>query len=184
MFFFLGGKKKELVVSQSLPDRCEPGLTRCQDHVDFGSVTLLVQDSAGGLQIKDKRGKGWIPAPPMPGTVLVRKKTTMLLQTFQYIFLTFDVRKVNLGDEMEIFTNGLYAATRHRVVAPEDEAGRGRHRQSIAFFVTSDYSATLRPVLGEEPLLPRYGPVNARRHYDSYLGQTNLPVVADQEQEK
>ncbi len=85
---------------------------------------------------------------------------------------------------MEIFTNGLYAATRHRVVAPEDEAGRGLPRQSFAFFVTSDDAATLRPILGEEPLLPRYGPVSARRHYDSYLGQTNLPVVADPGQEK
>ncbi len=76
-------------------------------------------------------------------------------------------KKVNLGNEMEIFTNGRYAATRHRVVVPEEELVRRTHRQSFAFFVNVDDAVTLQPVNGEEPKCDRYRPVNSREHMDA-----------------
>ena len=30
----------------------KPGQLRCGEHVDYGSVTLLFQDSIGGLQVQ------------------------------------------------------------------------------------------------------------------------------------
>ena len=30
----------------------QPGQLRCGEHVDYGSVTLLFQDSIGGLQVR------------------------------------------------------------------------------------------------------------------------------------
>ncbi len=47
-----------------------PGLIRCGDHFDYGTITLLFQDSMGGLEVKDM-GEGWIKAPPIEGCILV-----------------------------------------------------------------------------------------------------------------
>ncbi len=50
-----------------------PGVTRCGEHFDYGTLTFLVQDDIGGLEVKS-RGEGWIRARPIPGTILVREK--------------------------------------------------------------------------------------------------------------
>ena len=42
---------------------------------------------------------------------------------------------MNVGELMEIFTNGLFPATRHRVVVPEKEVIRKQPRQSMVFFI-------------------------------------------------
>ncbi len=52
-------------------DALMPGLTRCADHFDYGTVTLLFQDDLGGLEVKDV-GDGWIKAPPVKDAILVR----------------------------------------------------------------------------------------------------------------
>ena len=57
----------------------------------------------------------WTPAPPIEGSILV-----------------------NLGDMMEIWTNGYFLATKHRVLIPDSEIKRRTLRQSIAYFVASD----------------------------------------------
>ena len=80
--------------------------------------------------------------------------------------------QVNLGIEMEILTNGRYIATRHRVVVPEEEAGRKQPRQSFAFFVNVDDDVMLEPVNKEEPKSERYRPVLARKNLDSLLSAT------------
>ncbi len=79
---------------------------------------------------------------------------------------------MNLGEEMEIFTNGRYPATRHRVVVPAEEAVRRTYRQSFAFFVNVDDAVTLKPLGGEEPKCDRYRPVNSRKHMDKLLEAT------------
>ncbi len=79
---------------------------------------------------------------------------------------------MNLGEEMEILTNGRYVATRHRVVVPEEETTRRRPRQSFAFFVNVDDAVTLAPVNGEEPSCQRYQPINSRLHMDRLLQMT------------
>ena len=82
-----------------------PGVTRCGEHSDYGTLTFLFQDSLGGLQVRGVNGE-WLDAEPVEGSILV-----------------------NVGDLMEVYTNGLFPSTRHRVVVPAEEVVRRRARQ-------------------------------------------------------
>merc|ERR1711988_152558 len=48
---------------------------------------------------------------------------------------------VNLGDCMQIFTNGLYQSTLHRVVNCS-----GRERYSMAFFMDPNFDSIVAPI--------------------------------------
>jgi isopenicillin N synthase-like dioxygenase len=75
-------------------------------HKDLGVLTLLyVEDGKGGLQV-EKDGE-WIDAPPVPGAFVV-----------------------NIGELLEIATNGYLKATLHRVQSP----AAGGERISVPFF--------------------------------------------------
>jgi len=47
------------------------------EHADFGSITLLIQDEIGGLQVKKTDGR-WIEAKPIEGTILVSQSHILL----------------------------------------------------------------------------------------------------------
>lgn len=80
------------------------------EHTDFGWITMIAQDDAGGLEIQDRHGI-WGQVPYVPGSLVV-----------------------NVGDLMSMWTNDTYTATMHRVI------NRGiRDRYSIAFFMDPDY---------------------------------------------
>jgi isopenicillin N synthase-like dioxygenase len=112
-------------------------------HKDYGWLTLLLQDELGGLQVEAVDGT-WIDARPVPGAFVV-----------------------NIGELLEVATQGYLRATRHRVVSPA-----GRERFSIPVFLDPRLDAvveplTLPPELAAEargveddpdnPLLARYG---------------------------
>ncbi|KAI3983784.1 hypothetical protein MKX01_005401 [Papaver californicum] len=59
-------------------------------HADHGLLTLLVQNDIGGLQIKNK-GK-WVAVNAIPNSIMV-----------------------NIGDHMEVLSNGKYKSVVHRV---------------------------------------------------------------------
>jgi len=86
-------------------------------HSDFGCITLLWQDQNGGLEVLERSSRKWIPAQPIPGTLVV-----------------------NVGDLLERWTNNLYASTPHRVVNRS-----GRERYSIATFYDPDFKAVIDP---------------------------------------
>ncbi|KAJ7710403.1 hypothetical protein B0H17DRAFT_1123553 [Mycena rosella] len=52
-------------------------------HSDYASLTLLLQDDVGGLEIKDPNGAGLFrslmkPAPPIPGALIVNVADFMM----------------------------------------------------------------------------------------------------------
>ncbi|CAO3674502.1 hypothetical protein G6F70_004754 [Rhizopus microsporus] len=93
---------------------------RAGAHSDYGSITLLFQKDIPGLEVQASRTE-WISAPLIEGAILV-----------------------NVGDQMELWTNGLFKSTLHRVVfLPEH---KHLDRYSMPFFVHPDDNIPLSPV--------------------------------------
>jgi isopenicillin N synthase-like dioxygenase len=87
------------------------------EHTDYGLLTILKQDDAGGLEVKTKGG--WIAAPPMPNSFVC-----------------------NIGDMLDRMTGGLYKSTPHRV-----RNVSGRSRLSFPFFFDPNFNAEVKPIL-------------------------------------
>lgn len=90
-------------------------------HKDSGFLTLLLQDVQGGLLVEGERG--WIDAPPIPGTFVV-----------------------NIGEILELASNGYLRANVHRVVSPPV----GTDRLSVPFFLGAHLAAEV-PLLRLSP---------------------------------
>ncbi len=86
------------------------------EHTDYGLLTLLAQDDNGGLAVRTSRG--WIEAPPLPGTFVC-----------------------NIGDMLDRLTGGYYRSTPHRV-----RNVSGRERLSYPFFFDPDFDAEVPPL--------------------------------------
>lgn len=82
-------------------------------HKDGGFVTLLYQPDSGGLQVKCADG-GWIEATPIPDSFVV-----------------------NIGELLELASDGYLKATVHRAVTPP----AGTDRLSIGFFLGANLDA-------------------------------------------
>ena len=87
-------------------------------------MTLLLQDKQAGLQVQADDG-GWIDAPPVPGAFVV-----------------------NIGEILEMASNGYLRANVHRVVSPP----LGTDRLSVALFLGARHDATV-PLLSLPPHL-------------------------------
>ncbi|CAI0471141.1 unnamed protein product [Linum tenue] len=111
-------------------------VTGLSPHSDAGGLTLLTQvNQVQGLQIK-KDGK-WVPVDPIPGAFIV-----------------------NIGDIIEIMSNGEYKSIEHRaVVNPEKE------RLSIAAFHNTNFNAMIGPlpaiISKDQKQAPNYKTVSA-----------------------
>jgi len=130
-----------------IPDNlaAQPGIIRCGEHSDYGTITLLFQDQLGGLEVKGVDGQ-WVMGDPIPGTILI-----------------------NVGDLLEAMSAGQFPATKHRVVVPEQEFRRKTLRQSIVFFVHPDDEVVCQPLSGPDE---RYPPITARGHLEKRFQAT------------
>jgi len=85
-------------------------------HSDTGFLSLLLQDQVGGLQAQNVNGD-WIDVPPKSGTFVV-----------------------NLGEMLQLATNGYYLATVHRVLSLPGTASR----YSVPFFFNPQLDAEIK----------------------------------------
>ncbi|MCK0174958.1 isopenicillin N synthase family oxygenase [Mycolicibacterium sp. F2034L] len=92
-----------------------------EDHLGIGSHTdyecfTLLKPTAPGLEVLNGAGE-WIDVPPVPGTFVV-----------------------NVGDMLELWTNGTFVATSHRVRKVKEE------RYSFPLFFNVDYHTEVKPL--------------------------------------
>ncbi len=90
-------------------------------HHDSGLLSFIMQDDVGGLQVQI--GDELVDATPMP-----------------------DALVLNIGEMLQIATDGYLRATKHRVVSPP----AGRQRISVAYFFNPKMEATMPQI----PLTP------------------------------
>jgi len=119
-------------------------ITRIGAHSDFASITLLLQDEVGGLEIEDPKNPGTFkPAPYVEGSLIV-----------------------NAGDFMMRWSNDVIKSTVHRVRAPPgkaDEDGMTPERYSIPYFCAADLSTVVDCIPGtwSEENPKKYEPLSA-----------------------
>lgn len=83
------------------------------EHTDYGLLTLLAQDTHGGLQVRTPGG--WVAAPPLPGAFVC-----------------------NIGDMLAHVSGGRYRSTPHRVLNTS-----GHDRLSFPFFFDPGFDAEI-----------------------------------------
>lgn len=110
----------------------EEGLFGSAPHTDYGFITLLAQDSVGGLEVKNKAGD-WIAAPPIPDTFVM-----------------------NVGDILARWSNDLFVSTPHRVI---NRSGRERYSQPFFFDPSMDELIEALPPTVPAGTAAKYQPV-------------------------
>lgn len=86
------------------------------EHTDYGLITVLKQDSVGGLQVKSNNT--WIDTPPIENTFVC-----------------------NIGDMLDYLTNGYYVSTPHRVLN-----NSGKERYSFPYFFDPNFDAKINKI--------------------------------------
>ncbi|KMZ67345.1 Naringenin,2-oxoglutarate 3-dioxygenase [Zostera marina] len=122
---------QQKLVLNSYPKCPDPhlilGLKR---HTDPGTITLLLQDQVGGLQVTNDGAKTWITVQPIPGAIVV-----------------------NLGDHAHFLSNGRFKNADHQAVVNKDSS-----RISIATFQNPVPEAVVFPLAvreGEDPIIDK-----------------------------
>lgn len=120
------------------PDR--PGIGA---HTDYECFTILLP-TCDGLEVENGAGE-WIDAPVLPGAFVI-----------------------NIGDMMEVLSNGRYVATTHRVRKVAQE------RWSFPMFCALDYDTVIAPLpeLLKPGETPQYPPVVCGDHLYAQTLQT------------
>jgi len=116
-------------------------------HTDAGGLTVLLQDDVGGLQVY--KDGFWHAVPSLPGAFVI-----------------------NTGDMMQVWSNDIYQAAIHRVLAMND-----KDRYSIPFFfnpaATTEISPLPSVISAENP--PHYRSIN----WSEYRGMRTDGDYAD-----
>jgi isopenicillin N synthase-like dioxygenase len=107
------------------PPPADASLWGVGEHTDYGLLTILKQDDAGGLEVRSR--SQWVAAPPVPGSFVC-----------------------NIGDMLDRMTRGVFRSTPHRVRNPAP-----RNRLSFPFFFDPNFFARVQPIdLPDEEVPP------------------------------
>jgi isopenicillin N synthase-like dioxygenase len=98
------------------PPPPDPALWGVGEHTDYGLLTILLQDDAGGLEVRSR--SQWVAAPPLRGSFVC-----------------------NIGDMLDRMTQGRFRSTPHRVRNPAP-----RDRLSFPFFFDPNFFARIEPI--------------------------------------
>ncbi|XP_068644424.1 flavanone 3-dioxygenase 2-like [Aristolochia californica] len=123
------GEVTQILAANYYPPCPQPELTLgLSPHSDHGGLTILVDNGVTGLQVK--HDNDWVSVPHVPGSFLV-----------------------NIGDYLEILSNGRYKSVEHRAVV-----NNIRTRISIAAGHGPQLSASIGPArrLVERDGEPKY----------------------------
>jgi len=114
-----------------------------QPHTDYGFLTILAQDSIGGLEVRKPDGT-WRAVPYIPGTFVV-----------------------NVGDVLARWTNDTFNSTPHRVISPAPNSDR----YSIGYFFDPSLGTEIRtlPVFATEDAGTRYPPIRYSAYFSGRL---------------
>ncbi|AES60686.2 putative flavanone 3-dioxygenase [Medicago truncatula] len=106
----------QLMAANFYPPCPQPDLTLgMPPHSDYGFLTLLLQDEVEGLQVQFQ--EQWFTVQPINNTFVV-----------------------NVGDHLEIYSNGKYKSVLHRVLV-----NSSKRRRSIASLHSISFNSTVRP---------------------------------------
>jgi len=103
-----------------LPPDIPPGVIRAAAHEDVNLITLLPAATAAGLEVQDRDG-AWYQVPAETGDLVV-----------------------NVGDMLQLASQGYYRSTTHQVVNP-DTATAGESRFSLPLFIHPHPNVQLAP---------------------------------------
>lgn len=119
---------------------------RAGAHTDYGTLTILKQDTVGGLQVRTHTDE-WADVDAVAGAFVI-----------------------NIGDLMARWTNDRWRSTLHRVVdPPANAAGQVPLRHSMPFFHNANWNArvTALPTCVQAGESPKYDSVLAGPHLQS-----------------
>ena len=102
--------------------------TGSSPHTDWHVLTVVLQDTTGGLQVHDAYGE-WRDVPAKPGELVVI-----------------------VGDYTALLSDGRFRSPVHRVLLPPP----GQERFSFTFFYYPSYDAPLGSVSVPSPCRPSY----------------------------
>ena len=128
-----------------IPDGSDIEVSNTVSHTDEGPLTILAQDSVGGLEVKRRDGT-WISAPPVPGAYTI-----------------------NIGDMMMWWSNGKFISNFHRV---RNKAGVERF--SIPFFLNPDRDTIVAPLpelVARDGGVSKYEPVHVATHLKRFYAR-------------
>jgi isopenicillin N synthase-like dioxygenase len=111
--------------------RLQEGEHGAAEHQDYGFLTILAQDAAGGLEVRAPDG-AVVAVAPQPDTFII-----------------------NIGDMLAEISGGTLRSAPHRVI---NRAGIGRY--SIPFFYDPDFEArfaTMKDTSAGEFMLAKFG---------------------------
>ncbi|XP_027923743.1 scopoletin 8-hydroxylase [Vigna unguiculata] len=121
-------------------------------HSDMGAITVLLQDGIGGLYVKvdqqnDAHKGQWLEIPPVPGALVI-----------------------NIGDTLQILSNGRYKSAEHRVRTTSSQS-----RVSVPVFTMPIATERIGPLpeVVEKDGLARYREVLLQDYMNNFFGNAH-----------